>query len=85
MDQFSDSEFDVVFSNGVIECIGDYDDQKQMADEIRRVGKRYFVEALSSVDSKPAREGRFKTDHCEGYFLSLARLPFDAQALSLRR
>lgn len=37
--------FDVVFSNSVIEHLGpDFADQKKMADEIRRVGKRYFVQ-----------------------------------------
>jgi len=41
---FVDAAFDVVFSNSVIEHVGDYGNQRQMAQEIRRVGKRYFVE-----------------------------------------
>jgi SAM-dependent methyltransferase len=44
MRQFGDQEFDVVFSNSVIEHVGDQDAQRQAADEIRRVGKRYFVQ-----------------------------------------
>jgi len=42
--EFEDQSFDVVFSNSVIEHIGSYDDQARMAQEIRRVGKRYFVQ-----------------------------------------
>ena len=45
MRQFSDSAFEVVFSNGVIQCVGKYDDQKKMADEIRRVGQRHFIQS----------------------------------------
>ena len=41
---FSDKEFDVVFSNSVIEHVGEYDSQKKMADEIIRTGKKYFVQ-----------------------------------------
>lgn len=44
MKQFEDKEFDVVFSNSVIEHVGDYDDQRQMASEVMRIGKKYFVQ-----------------------------------------
>ena len=44
MNQFKDKEFDIIFSNSVIEHVGDYNDQRQMANEIKRVGKRYFVQ-----------------------------------------
>ncbi len=38
-----DKHFDVVYSNAVIEHVGDLDDQQRMASEIMRVGKRWFV------------------------------------------
>jgi hypothetical protein len=41
---FANDEFDVVFSNSVIEHVGDFDDQRSMADEVRRVGRRWFVQ-----------------------------------------
>lgn len=41
---FEDNEFDVVFSNSVIEHLGNLHDQKLMAEEIQRVGKNYFVQ-----------------------------------------
>ena len=44
MRQFADQEFDVVFSNSVIEHLGDQAAQQQAANEIKRVGKRYFVQ-----------------------------------------
>lgn len=44
MPQFSDGEFDIVFSNSVIEHIPNVEGQHRMAEEIRRVGKRYFVQ-----------------------------------------
>ncbi|MCR4339800.1 MAG: class I SAM-dependent methyltransferase [Gemmatimonadaceae bacterium] len=42
--QFDDGEFDVVFSNSVIEHLRTFEAQLRMADEVRRVGKRYFVQ-----------------------------------------
>jgi hypothetical protein len=44
MGQFGDDEFEVVFSNSVIEHVGGLGDQRKMAEEIRRVGIRYFVQ-----------------------------------------
>ena len=44
---FHDRKFDVVFSNSVIEHLGGFEHQKKMADEVQRVGKRYFVQTPS--------------------------------------
>jgi len=44
LDVIADQQFDVVFSNSVIEHVGDFSQQQRMASEIRRVGKRYFVQ-----------------------------------------
>lgn len=41
---FPEKSFDIVFSNSVLEHIGDYKQQKLAAKEIRRVGKKYFVQ-----------------------------------------
>jgi hypothetical protein len=44
MRQFRDHQFDVVFSNSVIEHVGGRVEQARMAAEIRRVGKAFFVQ-----------------------------------------
>jgi ubiquinone/menaquinone biosynthesis C-methylase UbiE len=44
MREFKDKEFDIVFSNSVIEHVGTYEQQRQMAEEVERVGKRYYVQ-----------------------------------------
>ena len=43
--QFPDAAFDFVFSNSVIEHVGCAARQQAMADEVRRVGQSYFVQA----------------------------------------
>ena len=44
MVQFADSDFDVCFSNSVIEHLGNLEDQRLMAAEIRRVATSYWVQ-----------------------------------------
>lgn len=44
MDYFSNNEFDLVFSNSVIEHVGNFDEQMQMAGEVRRVSPFFFVQ-----------------------------------------
>ena len=44
MSLFGSRQFDVVFSNSVIEHLKNADDQMRMAQEVRRVGKRYFIQ-----------------------------------------
>lgn len=44
MDMFSDGQFDIVFSNSVIEHVGSWENQKQFAAEVKRVGKHYWIQ-----------------------------------------
>lgn len=41
---FGDKVFDIVFSNSVIEHLYTKDNQLKMANEVRRVGKNYFIQ-----------------------------------------
>lgn len=41
---FADGEFDVVFSNSVIEHLGGHDSQVAFAKEVARVGKSYWIQ-----------------------------------------
>ena len=42
--RFESDSVDIVFSNSVLGHVGDWARQQQMASEIRRVGRRYFVQ-----------------------------------------
>jgi hypothetical protein len=41
---FPDRAFDLVYSNSVIEHLGDWESQRHFAEEIARVGARYYVQ-----------------------------------------
>ncbi len=43
MKALEDKSFDIVFSNAVIEHVGNKERQLKFSNEIRRVGRRYFV------------------------------------------
>lgn len=42
--KYSDRSFDLVFSNSVIEHVGNFSDQRRFATEIRRVGKQFYCQ-----------------------------------------
>ena len=44
MTMFGDGEFDMVFSNSVIEHMGSLAGQQRMASEVQRVGRHFFVQ-----------------------------------------
>jgi len=44
MNMYSNKSIDIVFSNSVIEHVGNFSDQKLMAKEIQRIGKKYWVQ-----------------------------------------
>ncbi len=41
---FDDNQFDLAFSNSVIEHVGNFERMRAMADEVRRVGRCYFIQ-----------------------------------------
>lgn len=47
MDNFHDKQFDIVLSNSVIEHVGTFSDQLEMAKEVKRVASRYFLQTPS--------------------------------------
>ncbi len=44
MHMYKENEFDIVFSNSVIEHVGDRANQKRFAEEVKRVGECYWVQ-----------------------------------------
>jgi len=44
MEMFQDQQFDIVFSNSVIEHVGDFARQQMFAKEVQRVAKKYWVQ-----------------------------------------
>jgi Methyltransferase domain len=41
---FPDRSYDIVYSNSVIEHVGDWESQKKFANEVRRVGKKLWIQ-----------------------------------------
>jgi 2-polyprenyl-3-methyl-5-hydroxy-6-metoxy-1,4-benzoquinol methylase len=44
LSDFEDKKYDIVFSNSVIEHLFSYENQVKMANEVRRVGKYYYIQ-----------------------------------------
>ena len=44
LDFIKDKEYDLVYSNSLIEHLNSFEDQKKLANEIKRIGKRYFIQ-----------------------------------------
>ena len=44
LSEFTDNQFDMVFSNSVIEHVGSFEQQQKMAIEVQRVGRSYFLQ-----------------------------------------
>ena len=44
MSEYDDNTFDLAFSNSVIEHVGDYENQKKMAEEMRRIATHGYLQ-----------------------------------------
>lgn len=44
MPEFNDKQFNIIFSNSTIEHVGSFNDQRRMADEVKRVGQKYVIQ-----------------------------------------
>lgn len=44
MPEFNDNHFDLVFSNSVIEHLFTFSNQQQMANEVKRIGRYYYIQ-----------------------------------------
>ncbi len=47
MSEFEDKSFDIVFSNAVIEHVGDFKKQAKMAANMQRIGRYYFIHSAN--------------------------------------
>ncbi len=44
LSEFEDNSFDLIFSNSVIEHLYEWENQQKMAEEVMRVGKKFFIQ-----------------------------------------
>lgn len=44
LSRYKDNEFDITFSNSVIEHLETWDEKRSMAEEMKRVGKSYYIQ-----------------------------------------
>ena len=44
LNEFENNSYEIVFSNSVIEHLGSYENQERMANEVMRLGKKYYVQ-----------------------------------------
>ncbi|MEO8446615.1 MAG: class I SAM-dependent methyltransferase [bacterium] len=44
LSMFDDKEYDIVYSNSLIEHLNKHEEQKKLAEEIRRIGRHYFIQ-----------------------------------------
>lgn len=97
LDDVPDGAFDVVFSNSVIEHLGDLRSQRAMAAEVRRVGRRYWVQTpnrhfpleahalLPFIQYLPARmRGAIVARHRPGWYRGCPPDLALAEALAVR-
>lgn len=63
---YKDNEFDIVFSNSVIEHVGTYGQQRQFASEVRRVGKSVWLQT-------PAKSFFFEPHYITPFIHSLPK------------
>ncbi len=79
---YADRKFDIVFSNSVIEHVGDAERQAQFAHEVRRLGRGYWVQTPSKYFPIEAHTGMpfwwFYSERLRQYLVSRWRLKLPA-------
>jgi hypothetical protein len=92
---FKDQEFDIVYSNSVIEHLQTHESQIQMAEEVRRVGRAYFIQTpnkyfpiephfhVPGFQFMPLRLRMYLLQHFElGFMPSKAKDPKEAERIA---
>lgn len=71
---YVDQAFDIVFSNSVIEHVGDHEKQVQFAAEVKRLGRSYWVQTPSKYFPLEAHSGMpfwwFYPERLRQYFIA---------------